>query len=334
MYRVLLGRFSDARPTPRLCAEKLAAPGKKRRLVEAGAPRAGRGGRRSDRVTAEDGRAATPCSRRSTSFRPAPTPAFSVDGEAVPREPARRWSIRAGTLNVVNRVDLEEYLYGVVPAEMGPKRYDEIEALKAQAVAARTYALAHRGQFEAEGYDLCATAEVPGLRRARRVEDPLSNGRRRRHARARARLRRPLRRRALRLDVRGPHGERRERLLGEAAVPYLVSVECGELADEALAGRRVGRKTGARPRTRPRVARLRARGVTPREDARAARRGSRPRRSWAGVGGRRASAPLPAPAAVYPSLVAAFDLTEARALHLTPREQSVLRRVPRRPPAD
>ena len=35
-----------------------------------------------------------------------------------------------GTLNVVNRVDLEEYLYGVVPAEMGPKRFDELEGIE------------------------------------------------------------------------------------------------------------------------------------------------------------------------------------------------------------
>ena len=56
-----------------------------------------------------------------------------------------------GTLNVINRVDIEEYLYGVVPAEMGPKRYDAIEALKAQAVAARTYAFAHRGSLRARG---------------------------------------------------------------------------------------------------------------------------------------------------------------------------------------
>ncbi len=39
---------------------------------------------------------------------------------------------------VVNRLSLEEYLYGVVPSEM-PSNYEE-EALKAQAVCARTYA--------------------------------------------------------------------------------------------------------------------------------------------------------------------------------------------------
>ena len=35
-----------------------------------------------------------------------------------------------GTLHVVNRVGLEDYLLGVVPLEMGPRVYDELEALK------------------------------------------------------------------------------------------------------------------------------------------------------------------------------------------------------------
>ncbi len=81
---------------------------------------------------------------------------------------------RRGTLNVIDVVNVEDYLRGVVPAEMGPKRFDEIEALKAQAVAARTYALANRGGFEAEGYDLCATpkCQVYG---GVDSEDPLSD---------------------------------------------------------------------------------------------------------------------------------------------------------------
>jgi stage II sporulation protein D len=63
----------------------------------------------------------------------------------------------AGRLRVVNRVNLEEYLRGVVPDEMGPGVFPEIEALKAQAVAARTYAVRNRGQFADEGFDICDT---------------------------------------------------------------------------------------------------------------------------------------------------------------------------------
>ncbi|MBZ5589946.1 MAG: SpoIID/LytB domain-containing protein, partial [Acidobacteriia bacterium] len=56
---------------------------------------------------------------------------------------------------VINVVNLEEYLRGVVPAEMGPRAFPLLEAQKAQAVAARTYAVAHLGEHAADGYDLC-----------------------------------------------------------------------------------------------------------------------------------------------------------------------------------
>jgi len=61
----------------------------------------------------------------------------------------------AAGLQVVNVLPLEAYLRGVVPAELGPALWPEIEALKAQAVAARTYAVRNLGRFADEGYDLC-----------------------------------------------------------------------------------------------------------------------------------------------------------------------------------
>jgi stage II sporulation protein D len=62
-----------------------------------------------------------------------------------------------GRLNLVNELPLEDYLRGVVPRELGPGAYPELEALKAQAVAARTYTLRNLGEFADEGYDLCGT---------------------------------------------------------------------------------------------------------------------------------------------------------------------------------
>ncbi len=62
-----------------------------------------------------------------------------------------------GRLNIINELDLEDYLRGVVPKEMGPALYPQIESLKAQAVAARTYTVRHLGEFAREGYDLCST---------------------------------------------------------------------------------------------------------------------------------------------------------------------------------
>jgi stage II sporulation protein D len=62
-----------------------------------------------------------------------------------------------GRLTVMNTVELETYLRGVVPREMGAWEYPCIEALKAQAVAARTYAVANRGKREKDGFDLVDT---------------------------------------------------------------------------------------------------------------------------------------------------------------------------------
>lgn len=58
----------------------------------------------------------------------------------------------AGKLNIINEVQLEDYLYQVVPSEM-PASFG-LEALKAQAVAARTYALSdyYSGRYAAKGF--------------------------------------------------------------------------------------------------------------------------------------------------------------------------------------
>ena len=63
----------------------------------------------------------------------------------------------AGSLAGINELPMEEYLYGVVPRELGPTVFPELEALKAQAVAARTYALSGLGKRASDGYDLLAT---------------------------------------------------------------------------------------------------------------------------------------------------------------------------------
>jgi len=59
-----------------------------------------------------------------------------------------------GRLTIVNTLDLETYLRGVVPKEMGAWEFPSLEALKAQAVAARTYAVANRGKRAADGFDM------------------------------------------------------------------------------------------------------------------------------------------------------------------------------------
>lgn len=65
-----------------------------------------------------------------------------------------------GRVTVINLLDLEDYLLGVVPSEMPASWHPE--ALRAQAVAARSYAIAHMGdksKWRSEGFDL-----VPDVR--------------------------------------------------------------------------------------------------------------------------------------------------------------------------
>ncbi|MDD8019852.1 MAG: SpoIID/LytB domain-containing protein [Acidobacteriota bacterium] len=60
-------------------------------------------------------------------------------------------------LSLVNVVNLEDYLKGVVPLELSPNTFNALEALKAQAVAARTYALKNLGRYGHLGFDLTDT---------------------------------------------------------------------------------------------------------------------------------------------------------------------------------
>lgn len=250
-------------------------------------------------------------------FAPGPEVRISVDG--TPYRGSLRLLVNArGTLNLVNRVDLEEYLYGVVPAEMGPKRFDAIEGLKAQAVAARTYAYAHRGQFETEGYDLCPGPKCQAYGGAS-VEDPLStaavDGTRGLVLASDGQFAD-----ALFVSTCGGVTENVENVFSGGPVPYLVSVQCGELPTEELPGAAVPREGGSRDRTTLEWRGYVLRRWTPRRPAvRAASLETAQR--WAGVPRQGAPPARLVPSAVYPSLLAAFDLTEARRLHLTPRDE-------------
>jgi stage II sporulation protein D len=66
-------------------------------------------------------------------------------------------SSSSGQVRLINVVYMEDYLKGVVPLEIGPTPDEQIESVKAQAVAARTYSMSHLGQYGLdEGYDLKA----------------------------------------------------------------------------------------------------------------------------------------------------------------------------------
>ena len=78
-----------------------------------------------------------------------------------------------GTLTVVNVLGLEDYVRGVVANELSPGGYPALEAQKAQAIAARTYALKNIGQFRAQGFDLLPTTRSQ-VYRGLSSEHPLS----------------------------------------------------------------------------------------------------------------------------------------------------------------
>lgn len=59
-----------------------------------------------------------------------------------------------GTLTVINYITLEHYVYGVLNSELGYT--NPIEALKAQAVAARSFGELNLGKHSADGFDLCS----------------------------------------------------------------------------------------------------------------------------------------------------------------------------------
>jgi len=74
-------------------------------------------------------------------------------------------------LTVVDTLLLEEYLYGVIPKEISPDW--PVESLKAQAVAARTYALYMMNKYASDGYDVNTTTDCQ-VYGGRTIEDPRS----------------------------------------------------------------------------------------------------------------------------------------------------------------
>jgi len=65
--------------------------------------------------------------------------------------------ISGDNLYVANILNIDDYVKGVIPSEMSPSFPKE--ALKAQAVCARTYAIANLNKHGAYGFDICSTAE-------------------------------------------------------------------------------------------------------------------------------------------------------------------------------
>ena len=160
----------------------------------------------------------------------------------------------------------------MVPAELGPEVWPRLEALKAQAVAARTYVVRNLGQFEDEGFDLCATPRCQ-VYEGIDAEHPLSD----RAIRSTSGEilvweGRPIN--ALFTATCGGHTEDAANVFAEERAPYLVGVPCRDEADaisrsrSVLRGRSPRRVLDESGRDRSRAwALLRAAGVLESEDA-------------------------------------------------------------------
>jgi len=61
---------------------------------------------------------------------------------------------RGVNLQLINIIHMDDYLKGVVPPEIGNVGEPEYEAIKAQAVAARTYSMSHLAQYPDKPYDM------------------------------------------------------------------------------------------------------------------------------------------------------------------------------------
>ena len=167
LYRVRVGRYAT------------------REDAEADRRRLGALGVTDAFVISEGGSVTAPALRISqgaqTAVHPGRWLSVAPAGGGSVRVQGKRWRGRVlvyvndrGRLNLINELPVEEYLRGVVPSEMGPIQYNQVEALKAQAVAARTYTLRNLGEFAREGYDICATPRCQ-VYKGMEVEHPLSD---------------------------------------------------------------------------------------------------------------------------------------------------------------
>ncbi len=167
LYRIRVGRY----------ATRDAAEADRRRLGALGVTDAF--------VISEGGSVTAPALRVSQGAHSAVYPgrwlSVAPAGGGSVRVQGKRWRGRIlvyvndrGVLNVINELPVEQYLRGVVPSEMGPIQYNQVEALKAQAVAARTYTLRNLGEFAREGFDICATPRCQ-VYKGVEVEHPLSD---------------------------------------------------------------------------------------------------------------------------------------------------------------
>ncbi|NLK87987.1 MAG: SpoIID/LytB domain-containing protein [Clostridiaceae bacterium] len=114
-----------------------------------------------DRIVVINGQYSTMCifGSKAADFqiRPAPgndPPVLKIKGKQY-RGAIEVKRLSNSDMTVINVVSIRDYLYGNVPPEIGGR--SPAEALKAQAVASKMYALNNKGKHGATGFDICDT---------------------------------------------------------------------------------------------------------------------------------------------------------------------------------
>lgn len=169
-YRILVGDFEDSKSAESL-RNRLLSEGYEKDIVIVRRP-SDQQFKKVHTILDDEGDSYS-IEAESLLVLPATRETVTIDKQAW-RGGARVHINNRGLFNIANELNIEEYMRGVVPAELGPSIYDEIEALKAQAMAARTYAISNMGQFAAEGYDICPTPACQAYR-GFAIEHPLSD---------------------------------------------------------------------------------------------------------------------------------------------------------------
>ena len=125
---------------------------------------------------------------------------------------------------LANLLNIEDYLKSVVAGEINPDQFNAIEALKAQAVAARTYAIKNLGLFKEFGYDLLDTPRSQ-LYSGMASEHPLSTRAVEETTGEIMRYKGELIN-ALYMSTCGGRTENAENVFAGTPLPYLKSVDC------------------------------------------------------------------------------------------------------------
>lgn len=125
---------------------------------------------------------------------------------------------------LVNTLYIEDYLKAVVPSELSPYDFPELEAQKAQAIAARTYAIKNMDSYADLGYDLCDTPRSQ-FYLGMNAEHPLSN-QAVRETKGEAAVYKGKLINALYTSTCGGRTEDVENIFSGPALPYLRSTSC------------------------------------------------------------------------------------------------------------